>query len=228
MVDQAFNFLTRVWTQILQIGHDDWLAIFTGLLALFTLLLAVFTGRLWSTTKNYTRILQRAYIAVEPGGIHVMENGSDLIGHVGIKNAGKLPARNVSWFVGIKHSGNGEEPADFFPLEPADFFPLKPGTGSIVIAPDTTATQGSAPGPGVQVETLNEFCGASSGTARAKERPTFLYVWGVVNYDDGFKNGQMTKFCHRYNWINRGRDHPIGYGIDAEFARHHEYGNDAT
>ena len=42
------------------------------------------------------------------------------------------------------------------------------------------------------------------------------------------KNGQMTKFCHRYNWISRGRDHPIGYGIDAEFARHHEYGNDAT
>src|SRR5262245_23914227 len=219
MLDQAFDLLGRVWTQILQIGHDGWLAIFTGLLALFTLLLAVFTCRLWLTTKNDTRILQRAYIAVEPGGIHVMESGSDLIGHVGMKNSGKLPARNVRWFIGIKHSGSGEEPLDFFPL-------LEREKGSIVIAPDTTATRGSA--LGVQVKTLNEFCGESNGTARAKERPTFLYVWGVVNYDDGFKKGRKTEFCHRYNWINRGKNHPIGYGIDAEFARHHEYCNDAT
>src|SRR5262249_3485585 len=75
-----------------EIGMDYYLnvaglVIFTGILALFTAMLAIFTKRLWSDA----RILQRAYIAVEPLGIHLMKNGSDLIGHVGIKNAGHLP-----------------------------------------------------------------------------------------------------------------------------------------
>jgi hypothetical protein len=211
MVNQAINFLISLWTYILEILQDkEWM------LVIFTAILALFTYRLWRDS----RILQRAYIAVEPRGIHMLLNGSDLIGHVGIKNAGKLPARNVSWFIGIKHSGSGEEPGDFFPLER--------DKGSIVIAPDTIATRGS--GPGVQVQTLNEFCGVPSGKARTSQRETFLYVWGVVNYHDGFKKKRMTKFCHRYNWINRGRNLPPAqaYEIDAEFARHHEHGNDAT
>jgi hypothetical protein len=172
------------------------------------------------TACGLTRDLQRAYIAVEPRGVHMMQNGSDLIGHVGIKNAGKLPARNVSWFIGIKHSGNEEETDNFFPLEHCK--------GNIVIAPETTATRGSV--AKVQVQTLNEFCGvASERIDRENEKPTFLYVWGVVKYDDGFEQGRSTEFCHRYNWINRGKNRPQGklYEIDTEFARHHTHGNDA-
>jgi hypothetical protein len=66
------------------------------MLVIFTALLAIFIARPWYTTKRDTRILQRAYIAVEPLGIHLMQNGSELIGHVAMKNAGRLPARKVS------------------------------------------------------------------------------------------------------------------------------------
>ena len=52
-----------------------------------------------------------------------MQSGSALISHVGIKNAGKLPARNISWLISIKSSLNGAEPD----------FPLEPGKGNIVI-----------------------------------------------------------------------------------------------
>src|SRR5262249_62383595 len=86
------------------------LVIFTGILALFTAMLAIFTKRLWSDA----RILRRAYIAVEPLGIHLMKNGSDLIGHVGIKNAGHLPARKLNWFIKKKFWHSGEKGRDFF------------------------------------------------------------------------------------------------------------------
>src|SRR5262245_50746213 len=118
-------------------------------------------------------ILQRAYIAVEPLGVHLMQTGSDLIGHVGIKNAGRLPARKVGWFVGIKTSGNG--------IEADDFFPVQDRKGNIIVAPDTTAIRGSA--PSLQIDDLNKFCNAQ--VDRTKERATFLYVWGSVSYDDG-------------------------------------------
>jgi hypothetical protein len=184
------------------------LVIFIGILALFTVILALFTKRLWEDA----RILQRAYIAVEPLGIHLMKNGSDLIGHVGIKNAGRLPARKLRWFINIRFGHSGEERDDFFPLDS--------GKGNIVIAPGAVATRSS--GISVKVQVLNEF----SGVGRDRERPTYLYVWGAIEYDDGFNIMRTTKFCHRYNWINRKeRDKPNE--IDAADARYHEYGNDA-
>src|SRR5690349_7817857 len=109
-------------------NHDWMLASFTGLLA-------IFTARLWYTTQKDTRILQRAYIAVEPLGIHLMQNGSELIGHVAMKNAGHLPARKVSWFVNIHASESGEEHDSLFPLQP--------DKGNIVIVPGAAATRGS-------------------------------------------------------------------------------------
>jgi hypothetical protein len=184
------------------------LVIFTGILALFTVILAIFTKRLWEDA----RILQRAYIAVEPHGIHLMKNGSDLIGHVGIKNAGRLPARKLSWFINIRFGHSDEERDDFFPLES--------GKGNIVIAPGAITTHGSE--ISVKLQALNEF----SGAGRGRERPTYLYVWGAVEYDDGFNIMRTTKFCHRYNWSNRKeRDKPNE--IDAADARYHESGNDA-
>jgi len=219
-----------VWSHVLEFliiafqffVDRDWLLVFfTGILALFTIVLAIATRRLWKDG----RILRRAYIAVEPAGVHAMWNGNDLIGHVGIKNAGHLPARNVSWFVGIKPSRNGEEPDDSF------LSPQAPIAGNIVIAPGTTATLGSA--PGAEAQMLYKFCGFKSGVGREKEQPTFLYVWGVVKYHDGFKKGRTTRFCHRYNWINRGRKREPGSesesrSIDAVWARYHEHGNYAT
>lgn len=82
----------------------DGMLIVTGLLTLFNGVLAVLTYLIWSTGKTDTRILQRAYIAVEPGGIHALLTSGDIIGHIAMKNSGHLPARNVSWIIDIKES----------------------------------------------------------------------------------------------------------------------------
>jgi hypothetical protein len=208
------NFLSNSFSYTLSILRDhDWVLVIL-LFAVFTLILVIFTRRLWSDA----RILQRAYIAVEPLGIHLMKNGSHLIGHVGIKNAGHLPARKLSWFINIRF-GHSEEERD-------DFFPLQQGKGNIIIAPGAIATRDS--GISVKVQTLNEFCRAAAGVSRDSERPTYLYVWGAVEYDDGFNKMRTTKFCHRYNWTNRGRGDVENYEIAAEYARYHEHGNDAN
>jgi hypothetical protein len=210
------SFLSDTFSYTFSILRDhNWmLVIFTGLLVVFTALLAIFTRRLWLDAK----ILQRAYIAVEPLGIHMMINGSDLNGHVGIKNAGHLPASKLSWFINIKFSGSGEESEEFFPLER--------GNGNIVIAPGTTVTRGSD--KHIEVQKLNDASRAEGAGGKTMEKRVFLYVWGAVEYDDGFKQMRTTKFCHRYNWINRGRGNVTKYEISAEYARYHDRGNGAN
>ena len=185
--------------------HDWMLVIFTGLLAIFTV-------SLWYTQRKHTKILQRAYIAAEPLGVHLMENESELVGHVGMKNAGRLPARKVSWFVNIHASESGEERDSLFPFQHT--------RGNSMIEPGSTATRGSA--KGVQVQALNEFCAAPE-----RERSAYLYVWGAIQYDDGFKRRRTTRFCHRYNWMSR-RQEGNRYVIDAADARYHEFGNAAN
>ncbi|KGJ69630.1 hypothetical protein BJA5080_08429 [Bradyrhizobium diazoefficiens SEMIA 5080] len=71
------------------------------------------------------------------------------------------------------------------------------------------------------------------------EAERFLYVWGLVRYEDGFGTTRTTKFCHRYNCANvenihgekeadaGGKGPVIGLKIRSEFARVHRYGNDA-
>jgi len=210
--ENVTSYLDSVRSIVLAIvtNHDWMLVIFAGLLA-------IFTAHLWYTTKRDTKILQRAYIAVEPLGIHLMQNGTELIGHVAIKNAGHLPARKVSWLVNIHASESGEERDSLFPLQH--------GKGNIVIAPGAVATRDSE--KGVQMQTLNELSGAEAGVDRERERSTYLYVWGAVNYDDGFKKMRTTKFCHRYNWITR-KQHDKPCVIAAADARYHDYANGAN
>jgi hypothetical protein len=54
----------------------------------------------------------------------------------------------------------------------------------------------------------------------------FLYVWGKVEYSDGFDKPRHTRFCHRYPC--RMHD-PNGFPrIEKKYARYHQHGNDAT
>jgi len=53
-------------------------------------------------------------------------------------------------------------------------------------------------------------------------RNRFLYVWGLVKYEDGFGKKRFTRFCHRYNVAAE-----TDMRISAIDARHHEHGNDA-
>jgi hypothetical protein len=207
----------------------DPVAFFTFWLVISTVGLGVSTVLLWRDTKRTgerqahdTEILQRAYISVEPHGIHEMLDMRAVLGHVAIKNAGNLPATALSWSIKIKDSASGDD---------ADFT-FDVGKGNIVVSPRSESIRGSESFLGI--DELNDKCGTNDGRARGQENPVFIYVWGIVRYHDGFVEGRETRFCHRYNWINRGRVPGGGYPssgnfhIASAFARVHEHGNGAT
>jgi hypothetical protein len=53
----------------------------------------------------------------------------------------------------------------------------------------------------------------------------YLYVYGLITYDDGFDSSRRTAFCHRYNCMafDQGRS-----SIPAEDGRQHQHGNHTT
>lgn len=190
----------------------DWL---TFVLALATVGLGIISAVGIKIQVRDTRILQRAYIAVEPRGINSMLSGAEVIGHVAIRNAGNLPAEKLAWFINMKYSPKGDE----------FVFSLEDAKGRILIAPDAEAVRGSE-----KRLVIQDLLAAAGSGEQARE--IFIYVWGIVCYQDGFGNNRKTEFCHRYNWVNRGRgvsQQRVGwlYEVTPEYARHHEHGNDA-
>jgi len=193
-------------------------------LAAFTFGLLIFTGLLWSSTEKLwaetrnsgrrqeadTRILQRAYISIEPQGIKCLSNETSdttAVAHIGIGNVGHLPARDVKW--AIKWAVDGRRYREDFPVAENEAF------GRNVVSPGTIMTQGSD-----RFEFVEDAVGSEEGT--------FLYVWGAVYYLDGFDNTppRTARFCHRYNYENL----PSGdaaYFFKPDAARIHRYGNDA-
>jgi len=155
---------------------------------------------------------QRAYLCIEPLGIVVTVGGTRVLGHVGIRNVGNLPAHNVRWSIDIKASPNDAEKD----------FPIGATSGDLVAPPGATVRRATK--ATMFIADLIEQ-GLSVVRVRSEEDPVFLYVWGVVLYQDGLGKERWTRFCHRYNWVMRG-DGQIGkYDIDSKFARYHEYGN---
>jgi hypothetical protein len=196
------------------------LILLTLVFVLLTLAYAIFklgrtTDALASIAAHQSKLLaanQRAYLCIDPLGIVVTVGGTRVLGHVGIRNVGNQAAHNVRWFLDIKASPDDAEKG----------FPLGPMSGDLVAPPGTTlrrATKATMP-----IADLIEK-GLSVVRVRSEEDPVFLYVWGVVHYQDGLGKERWTRFCHRYNWVMRG-DGQIGkYDIDSKFARYHEYGN---
>ena len=154
------------------------------------------------------RILQRAYIAVKPAGINpfVSENSivaDQIVGHVAFVNVGRLPARNISVDRAImKWDKSGELDESAFPVAKAS--PM-----TIVLSPGTKMRHGT-----------------NSLLASELEKPGFVYVYGRVDYTDGFNVHRHTRFCHRYPCI-RHKSTAEGKRIGAKHARQHRHGNDA-
>jgi hypothetical protein len=173
---------------------DLYIAIFSGLLVLVT------CGLVWVGWRQVSdaRVLQRAYVGVEPKGIRSNTEGY-LIGHVTFKNVGHLPASDFRWFLEITPSNNDR------------WIPPAVGDASLreggVLPIGTGIRRGSPPiGP------------PSEG---------FLYVWGKVAYTDGFERTRFATFCHRYNTVIREIPSGGGYRIRAKHARYHDHGNNA-
>jgi hypothetical protein len=178
-------------------------AIATGFIAWFTYTLQQATVSLSDRQSNETKMLQRAFISVEPGGIRPFGGGDDRIAcDVLISNAGNLAARNLGWVIEKKYSADMAEKD--FPI------PSKL-VGDIVIAPRGAIRKGSEP------TTCAEF---DKVRLSAKPDRGWLYVWGRVGYHDGFRADRYIDFCHRYNL--RGS---AGYSVPKENGRYHEYGN---
>jgi hypothetical protein len=184
--------------------HLDALTVLIGLLAIATLWLVWIAS--WQSRD--IRNAQRAYLAVEPLGIRVLLEANRAIGLIGIRNAGHLAARKVSCFISLRQSEKDDEKT----------FPLKKPNGAIVIAPGATARIS-----GVQTLVQDSTSTASPQRDGTWVRSTYLYVWGVVYYNDGFRGKRFTKFCHRYAW--RKSDTSEIRELDA---RYHDYGNDAN
>jgi hypothetical protein len=198
------------------------LVMLTFALVLLTLAYAIFTNKLRSATDTLATIAgdqakllaagQRAYISVEPFGIGMVVGGARVLGHVGIHNAGRLPAHKVRWFVDIKASPDGVEKE----------FPIGELSGDVVAPPGVTMPRGTR--RGMLVAELNaQSC--SPVKVRSEESPVFLYVWGLVRYQDGLGAERWTRFCHRYNWVMRGEGAIGNYNIETKYGRYHEYGN---
>jgi hypothetical protein len=161
--------------------------------AVFTFFLAIFTGTLWWATdklwkvatqtmeqqKCDTRILQRAYLSVEPLGLKERTD-KKVVAHMAIVNGGNLPAKNVRSDVWITFSDDGDKD-DFESV-------IIEGGGKILIAPKGRVERGS------------RALGDDGAEAyRNRLDGFFVYAWGRVEYDDGFGEPRWLVFCHRYN-----------------------------
>ena len=171
----------------------------TAVTAVATILLVVI---IWLLGR-ITRIIQR------PQGIHLWRTENRLVGHVSLHNAGHLPALKVRWVVRITPSNDREWKKFTYPPE-SSF------GGNNIIPPGGEMIEESDP---LMLTTLMDFI-------ETQDKDCFLYVWGRVYYNDGFRSRErFTDFCHRYNYGTRNR---IGlYELPAVEARVHSFGNDA-
>ena len=191
-------------------AHEPITAVSTFAIAIFTILLALIAVN----QTSETHILERAYVSAEPHGIHSMIIGPPaLVAHVKFVNAGRLPARNVSWKI---------KAAWFWDARHADFDVNRSElSGDNVIIPGGQMIQGG--------ETLprNRMLAEQDYVRRHKSelKTSYLYIYGLVSYNDGFNKTRETRFCHRYNCAIFDRRKG---SIDAERGRQHRYGNSAT
>jgi hypothetical protein len=170
----------------------------------------------------------RAYLSVLPAGINHLIGGSEVMGHVAVRNVGKLPARDV-WVevrmrigdrddrksVSLKVNGAYQVSADPKQLDGSTFLVDR------TIQPDTEMRQGCREGDVLHiVEVLNH-------------PNQHIYVWGVVYYDDGTKRSS-TRFRHRYaiaSYVRRDKiSQPVTEAhafIEVDKARFHPIGNSA-
>jgi hypothetical protein len=149
--------------------HDA-VAVYTAVLAISTIGLWIVTALGIRNQRRDTQVLQRAYLSVEPGGIKEPYDRDDRVhGYVICRNRGHLPARKLSWHT---RTDTIQQGAEKFPISEMSeqLGVLTPGTEMIV----------------------------SAGTFFTNKLENALFVWGMVTYDDGFRNRRYTKFCHVY------------------------------
>jgi hypothetical protein len=86
------------------------------IVAVGTIFLAVFAWGSVSVSRKQTKLtktLERAFLAVNPLGIRPFRSDpAKLVGYVKVVNVGRLPAKEVEWFIDIKVA-NGSRVSEF-------------------------------------------------------------------------------------------------------------------
>ena len=201
--------MDNLHTLALSLNATDWAAIASAVaaavVAVFTIVLAG-VGRRQITD---TRILQRAYLSVEPKGIEWSTNGF-LVGQVAFKNVGKLPATALVSVV------KKIEVHDADWVTPILTDAALPRRVSGLVPIGAEVLQGSG---GITPKEVLEA--PISGDK-------YFYVWGRARFKNGFNRKRYVNFCHRYP-LERMEPEPQGpgYSISAKYARYHQYGNNA-
>jgi hypothetical protein len=190
--------------------------------ALATIFIAIFTGTLWFATNELrkagdrqdelTKILERAYLSVEPLGINRYVSqpegppSNKIVGHINILNVGRLPAK--VWISENQPLIKWDERSD---LKEED---LQCGEG---------VDEVGVLGPGGKMPVGTGFIPDDD-----MGKTGYFYIWGRVDYLDGFETKKRTtKFCHRYPSLPYELDAEGGKTIDAKHARYHQHGNNA-
>lgn len=171
--------------------------------------------------KETSRVELRAYITVEPDGVNKLWNVSRMIGHVVVRNVGKLPAHNVSVYVRMEIRDRDDIAENRSRDFGAEGF-LSTVSVDRTIQPGGFLAQGSSDKPMTTDTEGGEFHN--------------IYVWGIVRYHDGYAPDAFTCFCHRYSLASRTErsrtfDMIGGDGfaiIEKKNARYHTNGNSAT
>lgn len=176
----------------------DEVAVYTLWLTIVTSLMAVATAGLMILAHRQfadSRLNNRAYVAVEPLGLEPWRGESDrFLGLVNISNVGVLPARALKWRLYIRQTDDGDS---------LDFPMDQPLRGAQVVAGRSAMIRGTVP----TTATPARYC----------------FVWGIVEYDDGYGSRRTTTFCHRYNCDRE--DFRRTHTIRPHDARQHEVGN---
>jgi len=192
-------------------NYPLWLALFTGALVIATIFLGCIAYLQWADT----RITQRAYVSVAPLGVMPLSENS--VAHISVQNVGKLPASDVSWFIGYAIDNDGTRST--FDIDENEFYGK-----NLVIHPGAAMPRS---------QNCRMDAVALAALKRRPDRLTFFYLWGKIRYLDGFGKQRHTSFCHRYDCRGVER-YPEGqrypgqeWLITPESMRYHQFGNDA-
>jgi hypothetical protein len=189
-------------------------AVLTAVLACFTATLWWSSDKLWRVTNNTlthaeetSRRELRAYIGVEPRGVKRLAGEDRLLGHVVIRNFGKIPAKNISIYI----------LTDYYPDPTKMTFKIGELYDSkIALPPRAKMIFGAA-----SVVDIDSIIVTGDGKA---DYIGFIFVYGKVTYTDEFNTEGWTEFCHRYPCKKMDGDSRI----NRKFARYHEIaGNSA-
>ncbi|MER9301795.1 hypothetical protein [Mesorhizobium sp. M0496] len=185
------------------------------------------TDAAWAAVRHAEKASSlelRAYLAIVPKGVNQLIGTRDVMGHIEVRNVGRLPARKV--FIHVRMGLFNERVRDLAKLPVADDL-----TDSKLAFVDRVVQPGDNPAQGSEDREPLNFI--------SPDEWEFVYVWGVVYYFDGFDERRFTRFCHRYAIDSRNREfdeEPASAPaptetrqiLFAEKARYHQIGNDAN